>query len=47
MVVKVNIAGKNVILVNVYVKSDLGDASTLAAYLDNLSQIELMLQSVD
>ena len=40
-----NIANKNILLVNVYIKSDQWEVGTHDAYLDYLSQLELLIMS--
>ena len=47
MIIKLIIGNVEVIFVNVYVRSDLGDPLSIAAYLNNLHEIEASLQDVD
>ena len=45
IVLQVQMGNKNILLVNVYIKSDLWEARTHNAYLDYLSQLEHVITS--
>ena len=46
MILKLRINNLEILLINIYIRSDLGNPLTLAAYLENLNNVESMLEDI-
>ena len=47
MILRLIIDNIQIILINIYIRSDLGNPDTLAAYLESLNNVESMLEDID